>query len=653
MTQRLSSQSTQVKVSYVSLLPSPLQNLVARTSQRQLVIDIEQSGSYPYSFPVLEKLENFGPLWDNLKEKVSLKYGLSSTYPHFFTKWQIVSHCVDLIDFEGFPLVSREAMRAWPLDFSFMVEDLDEYDQHLLGYLGRILNPSTLNVWQDLVKQSENLLDRYVGQPIDKLQAIRSIEDDSDPEVLKLSAKLVGLNFRDDLLRSLGAEKIRHLIPMVGRFYEVASTDRFISLIELVLSSRALLSHLYSNNYITFKSYSDLTIDQINGLKSIKGQRDWFKTTHVNLYVEYDKVSNLLLQVETSSLIDLIYSFLPLNLVLHNLGLFYEIEEQPSLYISSTISGINSSYYFSTYSVQPLPKPDAVLTALVFDEPVALNSYLTNTVPPTLKEVYQSWGRFSGKLYFDNQSSAVGDATSFSYDERNDRIYSTANSNSLLGLVSQESLDYFHFEALCGSTDSDDDLIGLVAAFVRGPNTNKSLVFYRANTLINNWFLRYQENESIKTLVNRSGALTKGFENPEKNGWKQSGPTVISIERNKSIITARTSSFNSTVVESSTEIKFDLSSDPQTLCFLEPCRYGFAVFSQAQASFNSIKFTGGRTETVYDIANNKSYRYDQTKHEWVSIDHDFSQSAKRSSRYYNPYTNLEFSVDSSGSITRL
>lgn len=641
---------------YRNLLATPLRSLVPLTAQRQLVADIEKSGKYLDSFPVLERLEDFDFYWTRFSNKIQNASSAIKLLPlqqqaDFINAWNQLEEGITLIDFSGFPLVSRRLMQVWPIDFTNIPIKLDEYDQHLITYLDRILTPSQANLWQDLFDQSEKLLDRYVSSRKAELEHLRDLNKQESAEVIKLSAKMVGLNLRDDLLSALGPDRLKAIVPLVSQFYKLTHTDDFIKIIELVLCSQVLLHHLYSNNYVTFKSFQDISVSELLGKKT--GNEAWFKTTHINLYIEYSHVQQLILQVDTASLVDLVLSVLPIHLVIHQLGFYYEFKEPPGFQLAADLGAIKGRFFLKRPEIQDIPAPDALKLSLIFDQENQIQEYMVGVVPPTPLEVFNSWGRFSGSLWFES-GNFTGEANSWIYDSANSTIRSTINSATNLGLVSQEKLDYFTLEANCCSNNADDDLIGLIICYKRDLSINKAIVAYRSNYLTANWRLLYLEDNSLVQLVNNSSALTKGFQNPDKQGWKASGPTRIRIERTKNIVSAVTSSFGSTELLESTRITFDLTSNSKTQAFLDPCSYGYITYSQADTYYNDIVLTGGKTETIYDLVNNKKYDYNFVTKSWTcTFPYHFVSHIRTPSRYLNPYTNIEFSFDQYGRFVTL
>jgi hypothetical protein len=272
------------KVKFKDYLPTPLKLLTPLTSKRQLVVDIENSSTYLDSFPVLEKLDNFDELWSAFYQKVSQTVPTLPVqqYGDFISKWSQFYTQIQGLTFTANTITTapRTIINMWPLDFSFM-KDLDYKDQRLLEYFDSILTPSTNNMWQDLFDSTEHIFDQYVTPYIDTLGSLREIKYDytnsesTDAEVINLTAKMQGLNLRDELLDAIGPQRLAAIIPMLGQFYEINCTDDFVKIIEMIISSRVLLEHLYTKDYINF-----VTQDKVDGsyiYEESADTRQWFK----------------------------------------------------------------------------------------------------------------------------------------------------------------------------------------------------------------------------------------------------------------------------------------------------------------------------------------------------------------------------------------
>lgn len=346
-----------IKPKYKDYLPTPLRTLTPLTERRQLVLDIEASGKYVDDLPILESYPEFLQGWqlliDNMNRSLPLSLAVASA--EFQNGWHLFHPLVSAIDFDQrIPKVSRDAVRAWP-DISLGLNSLRvshaiifSYEElQAIAYLDRVLNPNTNNVWEDLLDSMETVF-APIDNSITKLSGLRNIDasynvetlevEELDKDTVNLTARLVGLNLRTEILDALGKEKVAQLIPMVGQFYRVRGTDDFITLIELVLSSKVILQHLYSRDYTNFKTYDEM----MSSPPSTANDNFWFKTTHINLYVEYNEVKHLATSLKAGlgqSVLDIVESFIPLHAVLNRVGFTVELnkEDAPSLNLGASI----------------------------------------------------------------------------------------------------------------------------------------------------------------------------------------------------------------------------------------------------------------------------------------------------------------------------
>lgn len=357
------------KMEYVDYLPTPFRLMVPLVSKRQLVVDINSSHNYADNFPILEKLENFKIYWENFSDKVAKSSLirdarsihksklLTNVQSSIATSWFSFANAIDSLDFVANTIttVPRYVIRMWPIDFSFI--ELDEEDKKLLRYFDLILVPPTTNLWEDFLRKTEDILDTNIHPYISDLTEIREITNykskngtfQTDTEVLNLTAKMLGLNMREDLLKALNFDRLAAVVPLLGQFHTINSTDDFIKIIEIVIGSRVLLTHLYSNDYINFNEYNEHTEAKLLALDKL-GTDSLFKTTHVNLFVQYNNevraIADIIKIPIGSSILDIVKLYLPINLVLKNFGLYIELdtlESAPTFSFLGTIGEIHGT----------------------------------------------------------------------------------------------------------------------------------------------------------------------------------------------------------------------------------------------------------------------------------------------------------------------
>jgi len=227
--------------------------------------------------------------------------------------------------------------------------------------------------------------------------------------------------------------------------------------------------------------------------------------------------------------------------------------------------------------------------------------------------VFNTWARFShqynggGTPGTFTYPAVLAEEQGWAYDAGADVIYTTVNSVSYAGFVSNDTYQNFTFNSIFktfNDNTNDDDVISSVIGFVT--EGVKGQPGYREHTLQVirnsggfpmtqqnfghvNWALVYNYNQDdVRLLVDKttSAPVTTAPWNSYPNGTK------VFIRRSGDIIKAYCSQMNdaSYTLDSDTEIIWDLSSDSDTNKFRGPVRYGYGVHSQKGASWNDIVF---------------------------------------------------------------
>lgn len=208
---------------------------------------------------------------------------------------------------------------------------------------------------------------------------------------------------------------------------------------------------------------------------------------------------------------------------------------------------------------------------------------------PNSAEVLARWHTAAGPDYFPPNTTVPNsnDGAALVFD--NGRIEVQRNTASYVMSLSPVSYKNFTIESVIGSTDADDDAVGMVVAFVRKDGMNHSIMALRnqggAGGLapLKNFMLVYvRNNVVVKNLASVDIGTTSG-------AW--SGKTSkVKLVRAGDLVSAYASDWNSATVNA-TPITVNLSSDPDLAIFRDFCRFGFAAQSQAFAFFDDIVFT--------------------------------------------------------------
>jgi hypothetical protein len=239
---------------------------------------------------------------------------------------------------------------------------------------------------------------------------------------------------------------------------------------------------------------------------------------------------------------------------------------------------------------------DSEETILVDWETVSDNATGSGVDVPNTNDLFNVWYKSAGPDYFppstEIPSSSEGAALVFD----NGRIEVTKNTANYIGMFSPVSFQKFTLNATVGSTDNDDDAIGLVIAHVRKDGQNHMLLALRNqggfggvdSATRKNFMLVYvKDNATVKNL----GAVNIGT---TENKW--AGKTSkMQVVRDGDSIKCYASDFNAATVNA-TPLSLDLSADATLAIFRDSCRFGFFACSQAGTYWQDISFDFGTAD---------------------------------------------------------
>ena len=255
---------------------------------------------------------------------------------------------------------------------------------------------------------------------------------------------------------------------------------------------------------------------------------------------------------------------------------------------------------------------------------------------PSFKEIFDTWYQFSHKEGADHAGTYGSNGDYYwVYDEQNERIRETINSKTYTGYVSPRSYSNYDVTVRCFSTNSDDDTIGLVAAFAKDANGKEhTLSFLRTpgGTATGNgkWFavLDYSQfaignNSDIGQVV----LAVKEYSFPSgtpKKGWNYYDSTatppidlrpgtIINMVRSGNVFTAKCSQFGSSIIDPNSTITIDLDQLSETYptlsLFKGSASWGYSCMSQMDSQYENISVTDP-SALIFDILNNQVWSYD-------------------------------------------
>lgn len=288
-------------------------------------------------------------------------------------------------------------------------------------------------------------------------------------------------------------------------------------------------------------------------------------------------------------------------------------------------------------------------------------AFMKENSPPTLADVFNTWTRIAnGNGYFPPGTTPTGEAAQWAMLNAN-QFKCTVNSSYLTGFISPKSyLNYTH-EVTLTSTDTDDDMIGVILAYLRDGTTNRLLIAERnAGGYYNTTYqwsvvhatLSAANTNSIGDLVVpsanvvKNAALANSFSG---KGWSKSGGTRVYVERSDNVFTVKCSKWNSRTYEAGSQIVFDVNANAATKWAAAPCPYGYCCHSQNSSSFSDVVFGGGLQEDTICTVNNKVYKYQNGT--WVVSTTETAQSIFGYPRTVtNPNTGKKYNITADGIV---
>ena len=271
---------------------------------------------------------------------------------------------------------------------------------------------------------------------------------------------------------------------------------------------------------------------------------------------------------------------------------------------------------------------------------------------PSFSDVFNTWKKFSHRNA--TNDAIPSEMTAWTYDSGTDTITQPLNTESYVGFISPKSYSSYDITVRCYSTGSDDDSIGLVAAFAKDSNgLEHTLSFIRSPggtsakwvaILDYNQFALTGTSYGQKILVNNSAASTTPASTANWNTESIGTGTVIKMVRSGNVITAKCSQFNSNTIDDNTLITVDLdalSTDNPTLnLFKGASPWGYSNFSQPNSKYENISVTDP-DGMIFDIPNNQVLQYSNGT--WVVVSGQIPISAIGAGRLsYNSVTGKLF-----------
>ena len=318
------------------------------------------------------------------------------------------------------------------------------------------------------------------------------------------------------------------------------------------------------------------------------------------------------------------------------------------------ISADNDTLKVNGKSLFNYSSPDDALIS-ISDKFIETSTELTDAQAPTDPQVvFNTWSKFSHQGT--NQPAASSaDLNAWSYNTGTGAVENSRNTGSATGFYSPRKYESYTHEATLKSNGTDDDILGVIIGYVieDGKHYTLSAVRQTTGNIVQTglqWGLVYNINQDHTDntrdqalLVNGTSTAGGGTQlwNAYANGTK------VRVRKIGSSLSIKTSQWNSTSIDDTTEITFDLNSDSRTQRFAGSVAYGYVAWSQGPASFTGLSFTPDTPESIIHFKDNGAtqfYQYNSGTSNW-DLDTSSTLGEKKGKFYHNDKTGRTFFND--------
>lgn len=311
--------------------------------------------------------------------------------------------------------------------------------------------------------------------------------------------------------------------------------------------------------------------------------------------------------------------------------------------VQNTIGTVQSGKVY--INITPLPEQEYYL----YNSNAEATQALADNTPPTVLDIFETWGRYDGNNWYDNKAAATAagntNATAWQFLTVPDRVSMPLNVSPANGFISPDFLDNYTFETTLKSTSADNDTVGLVIAFIRIGSYNHNLVLSTntggtapAAEGYGVWY-DYQAGAAGGYGIDKGSKIVGGI----GGGW--SGKTMrVKVQRQGNIIKCYGTNWNDVDnYQISSEIIIDLSLDTDLQKFMGPQKYGYMTFSQPDSTYLDISVSGGLDKSkIFDATTGIYYEY--INGVWVDTGMTVQDEIGYIRKVTNPDTNQRFLV---------
>lgn len=294
-----------------------------------------------------------------------------------------------------------------------------------------------------------------------------------------------------------------------------------------------------------------------------------------------------------------------------NIQPFYQQVYQPG--------GARNIDFLRNYFDATLPLTDVSVNA--YTNATELNNALATITPPSTRQIFDTWARFSGDSYYAPGITGDTDAMAWYWDDAQQSAVQPNNTTPYVGFISNYATENYDLEVTLQSTNGDDDFISVVLAFYRDTTNNlNNTLNLTMSAGAAGWSGRPGKWPAV-TLNTDTNMVAQWatqtdrykefalYQGEDVAGWA-GRYRKAKISRKGDQFVVQLSDWNSPTYNPALTMSVNLNADPLLTKFKGPSQYGFATMSQPAATFKNLTLQDGyRWDVILDIANNRVYRY--------------------------------------------
>lgn len=224
-------------------------------------------------------------------------------------------------------------------------------------------------------------------------------------------------------------------------------------------------------------------------------------------------------------------------------------------------------------------------------------TWAVKSLGETLKEIYQNGIKFSHSPNSWSNVFSPYEANAWYWDDNLQSFVQPLNTGCFTGFVTQNFYDCYTHTVTLRSTDSDNDINGVIIGFVFDENNHPhtlSILTDKESGVANSWKLVYDKDLPDQQVIYNIGNNQGGGTRPSgysSGGWNSiTNGITIRVTKHKNIVTATCSDWNSKTINEDTKITIDLNDYSWGYLFQKAVRYGYCNKSQAYSFFQDINF---------------------------------------------------------------